>query len=136
MKSILSRLFTLVLIGVIGLTSLTGCSSTPKNSLSGDYRQDTLAIVNGLRNAIELPDDSPAKASAQEQTKQIIYEYASRYRRDNSVANLSSYTTVRTALNALAGHYSSYPNRPIPEKLKARLRKELKQVEGALKRNN
>ena len=136
MKSILSRLFALVLIGVVGLTSLTGCSFAPKNSLSGDYRQDTLTIVNSLRNAIELPEDSPAKASAQEQTKQIIYEYASRYRRDKSVSSLSSYTTVRTALNALAGHYSSYPNRPIPQKLKVRLEKELKQVESALKRNN
>lgn len=136
MKSILSRLFALVLIWVVGVTSLTGCSFGSKGSLSGDYRQDTLAIVNGLRNAIELPDDSLDKASSQEQTKQIIYEYASRYRRDQSVSNLSSYTTIRTALNALAGHYSSYPNRPIPQKLKARLEKELKQVEGALRRNN
>lgn len=136
MKSILSRLFALVLICLVGLTSLTGCGSTSKNGLSGDYRQDTLVLVNSLRNAIELADDAPAKAGAQEQTKQIIYEYASRYRRDNSVSNLSSYTTIRTALNALAGHYSSYPNRPIPEKLKARLEKELRQVESALKRNN
>jgi len=28
---------------------------------------------------------------------------------------------MRTALNSLAGHYSSYPNRPVPEKLKQRL---------------
>ena len=136
MKSILSRVFALVLIWVVGVASLTGCSFGGKGTLSGDYRQDTLSIVNSLREAIELPDDSPAKASSQEQTKQIIYEYASRYRRNQSVSNLSSYTTIRTALNALAGHYSSYPNRPIPQNLKKRLEKELKQVEGALRRNN
>ncbi|MEM1309725.1 MAG: photosystem II protein Psb27, partial [Cyanobacteria bacterium P01_H01_bin.153] len=36
--------------------------------------------------------------------------------------------------NGLAGHYSSYPNRPVPEKLKQRLEQEFKQVEAALKR--
>jgi len=41
---------------------------------------------------------------------------------------------MRTALNSLAGHYSSYPNRPVPEKLKQRLEQEFKQVEVALKR--
>ena len=136
MKSILSRVFALVLVCIIGGTSLTGCSFGSKGALSGDYRQDTLTIVNNLRTAIELPDDSPDRASIQEQTKQIIYDYASRYRRNQSVSTLSSYTTIRTALNALAGHYSSYPNRPLPQKLKARLEKELKQVEGALRRNN
>ena len=136
MKSILSRVFALVLIWIVGVTSLTGCSFGGKGNLSGDYRQDTLTMVNNLRTAIELPDDSTTRASTQEQTQQIIYDYASRYRRNPSVANLSSYTTIRTALNALAGHYSSYPNRPLPEKLKARLEKELKQVEGALRRNN
>jgi photosystem II Psb27 protein len=41
---------------------------------------------------------------------------------------------MRTALNALAGHYSSYPNRPIPDKLKERLQQEFKQVEIAVSR--
>ena len=52
----------------------------------------------------------------------------------NSVSGLSSFTTMRTALNSLAGHYSSYPNRPVPQKLKTRLEQELQQVESALKR--
>jgi photosystem II Psb27 protein len=41
---------------------------------------------------------------------------------------------MRTALDALAGHYSSYPNRPVPEKLKQRLEQEFDQVEVAVKR--
>ncbi len=41
---------------------------------------------------------------------------------------------MRTALNSLAGHYSSYPNRPVPQKLKDRLEQEFNQVEAALRR--
>jgi photosystem II Psb27 protein len=36
----------------------------------------------------------------------------------------------------LAGHYSSYPNRPLPDKLKVRLEQEFKQVEQALSRES
>jgi photosystem II Psb27 protein len=131
MKRYLSRLVALVLVVVIGLM---GCSSNSVTGLTGDYRQDTLGLLQRLRTAIELPEDAPDKAAAQAEARQKINDFASRYRRDNSVATLSSFTTIRTALNSLAGHYSSYPNRPLPEKLKNRLEQEFKQVENALKR--
>ncbi len=102
--------------------------------MTGDYNQDTLAVVNVLRNAIELPDDSPEKGAVQAQARQLINDFSSRYRREGSVARLNSYTTMRTALNSLAGHYSSYPNRPIPQKLKDRLEMEFKQIEQAISR--
>jgi photosystem II Psb27 protein len=133
MKRYLSPLVALVLVVVIGLM---GCSSNSVTGLTGDYRQDTLALLQGLRTAIELPDDAPDKASAQAQARQQINDFASRYRRDSSVTTLSSFTTMRTALNSLAGHYSSYPNRPIPQKLKSRLEQEFRQVENALKRGS
>ncbi len=41
---------------------------------------------------------------------------------------------MRTVLNSLAGHYSSYPNRPVPQKLKDRLQEEFVQIESALRR--
>jgi len=131
MKRYWSRLLALVLVLVIGLM---GCSSA--GDLSGDYRQDTLAVVNTLRTAIELPEDSPNKAQVQAEARQKINEFAARYQRDNSLTNLSSFTTMRTALNSLAGHYSSYPNRPLPKKLKQRLEQEFKQVEMALSRGS
>lgn len=131
MKSLITRLFALVLVAVVGLT---GCSAGSSGMLTGDYQQDTLMLVDSLRNSIALPDDDPAKLEAQAEAKTIISDFASRYRRDSSVANLSSFTTMRTALNAIAGHYSSYPNRPLPDKLKTRVEQELKQVEAALKR--
>jgi photosystem II Psb27 protein len=129
MKRYWSRLLALVLVLTIGLM---GCSSP--DSLTGDYRQDTLAVVGILKNALELPQDSPEKAAAQAEARQKINAFSARYQRVNSVATLSSFTTMRTALNSLAGHYSSYPNRPVPEKLKNRLEKEFELVEAALKR--
>ncbi|MGH7999347.1 MAG: photosystem II protein Psb27 [Brasilonema sp.] len=130
MKHYWSRLLALVLVVVIGLM---GCNSSP-GALTGDYRQDTLAVVNTLRTAIELPQDSPDRASLQTEARKKINDFAARYQRDASVSGLASFTTMRTALNSLAGHYSSYPNRPVPQKLKDRLEQEFERVEVALRR--
>jgi photosystem II Psb27 protein len=130
MNRFLSRVFALVLVLMVGLM---GCSSSP-TGLSGNYRQDTLALIESLRGALELPNESPEKAAAQEEAREKINDFSARYRRDGSLLKLSSFTTMRTALNSLAGHYSSYPNRPVPQKLKDRLEIEFNQVEAALKR--
>ncbi|MDJ1181119.1 photosystem II protein Psb27 [Roseofilum sp. BLCC_M91] len=130
MKRFFARLLPLILVAIVGLV---GCSSTP-SVITGNYSQDTLNMVDSLRTAIELPEDAPNKAEAQAEARELINQYASRYRRDKSVSTLTSFTTIRTALNSLAGHYSSYPNRPVPEKLKKRINQELRQVEAALKR--
>ena len=90
--------------------------------------------MTSLRTAIEVPDKDPSKAAAQAEARQKINDFAARYRRDTALAKLSSFTTMRTALNSLAAHYSSYPNRPLPQKLKDRLEYEFKQVEAALRR--
>lgn len=131
MNRYFSRLLALVLVVVIGLM---GCSSNSVSGLSGDYHQDTFAVVNSLRTAIQLPDDSPDKIDAQAKARQIINDFASRYQRDTSLLKLSSFTTMRTALNSLAAHYASYPNRPLPQQLKDRLEQEFKQVEAAINR--
>ena len=132
MRNLLSRVFALMLVAVIGLT---GCSAVgPSDGLTGNYTEDTTALIDTLRESIALPKDAPNKAQLQDEAKAKINGFASRYRRNGSVSNLSSFATMRTALNALAGHYSSYPNRPIPAKLKTRLEQEFKQVEMALRR--
>lgn len=130
-KQYLSRLLALVLVVAI---SLVGCSGT--GVLTGNYSQDTLTLVNSLRTAIELPEDAPDKAAAQAEARQQINEFFARYRRDNDIAKLASFTTMQTALNGLAGHYNSYPNRPIPKKLKDRLEQEFSQVEAAVQRGS
>ncbi len=132
MKSLLSRMFALMLVAFIGLT---GCSAVgPSDGLTGNYADDTIAMIDSLREAIALPSDTPNKMELQNEAKQRINDFASRYRRDTDISNLSSFATMRTALNALAGHYSSYPNRPVPQKLQDRLEQEFKQVEAALRR--
>ncbi|MGF1523581.1 MAG: photosystem II protein Psb27 [Leptolyngbyaceae cyanobacterium] len=134
MRQLLTRLISLVLVAVIGLT---GCSSSGvSGQMTGDYRQDTLTVIDSLRTAINLPKDDPDKAASEASARSLINDFASRYRRDPEIESLSSFTTIRTALNALAGHYSSYPNRPVPDKLKQRLEQEFKQVEAALKRGS
>ena len=131
MKRHWSRLLSLLLVVVIGMGSSPANAAT---SLGGDYRQDTLSVVNTLKTALDLPEGSPDKAAAQAEARQKINDFAARYRRDSKVSSLTSFTTMRTALNSLAGHYSSYPNRPVPQKLKQRLEQEFKQIEVALKR--
>ncbi|MBG0742072.1 photosystem II protein Psb27 [Cylindrospermopsis raciborskii LB2897] len=130
MKTYWSRLLALILVITIGLI---GCSGTP-DSLTGDYRQDTLAVVKVMRQAVEVSPNDPNKAAIQAEARQKINDFSARYQRSSSVSSLSSFTTMRTALNALAGHYSSYPNRPLPQKLKDRLELEFNRVELALKR--
>ena len=132
-KRYISRLVALVLVVAIGLM---GCSSTSVTGLVGDYRQDSLSLLQNLRTTIELPKDAPEKSEAQEKARQAINEFVSRYRRDSSVVSLSSFTTMQTALNSLAGHYSSYPNRPLSQKLKNRLELEFRQVESSLNRGS
>jgi photosystem II Psb27 protein len=129
MKRYWSRLLALVLVLAIGLI---GCSSP--DSLTGDYRQDTLTVVSTLRKALEISEDSPDRTAIQTEARQKINDFSARYQRAGSTSGLSSFTTMRTALNSLAGHYSSYPNRPVPQKLKNRLEQEFDQVESALKR--
>ncbi|HEY9811787.1 MAG TPA: photosystem II protein Psb27 [Halomicronema sp.] len=133
MKRYLSRLLALVL--VVGI-SLMGCSGADVSGFTGNYPEDTIKVVSSLRTAIALPDDSPEKPEAQAKARQAINDFASRYRRDPAIAKLPSFSTMRTALNSLAAHYASYPNRPVPQKLKERLEQEFKQVELAIKRGN
>jgi photosystem II Psb27 protein len=129
-KKYLSRILALVLVVVIGLV---GCGANP-SGLTGNYSQDTLTVLENLRTAIDLPDNAENKKEVVSLARKQISDYASRYRRNSKTSGLRSFTTMQTALNAIAGYYSSYGNRPLPEKLKQRLSQEFRQVEISLKR--
>ena len=129
-KKYLSRVLALILVAAI---SLVGCGSNP-SGLTGNYNQDTATVLTNLREAIELPDDASNKKEVIGLARKQISDYASRYRRNSKTAGLRSFTTMQTALNALAGYYSSYGTRPLPEKLRKRLSQEFRQVEISLKR--
>lgn len=133
MKRLFSRLLSLLLVASL---FLVGCSANAPSGLSGNYSQDTLAVIESLRSAINLPDDSPDKTAAQADAKAKINGYISQYRRNSKVSGSQSFMSMGTALNGLASHYNSSPNRPIPDKLKNRLEQEFKQIEVVLKRES
>lgn len=128
-KSYLSKLFALLLVVVVGLY---GCGST--TGLTGNYTQDTLNVLEKMQLAINLPAETAIeeKKEIENETRKQINDYVSRYRKNANYGGLKSFTTMQTALNSLAGYYTSYGNRPLPDKLKKRLSQEFKQVEFAL----
>ncbi|WP_071880320.1 photosystem II protein Psb27 [Dactylococcopsis salina] len=133
-KSMLKRLLALTLVVVVSTVGLAGCSGDNKG-LTGDYRQDTLTVLDTLRTTLELSVDDPQREEVREKARKQLNEYAARYRRDEQVAGLRSFTTMQTALNALANYYTSaYATRPIPDKVKDRVSQEFAQVERALRR--
>lgn len=129
LKNYWSRLLPLVLVAVIGLT---GCNSS--TGLTGNYSQDTLTVIETLTTALDLPSDAPDLAAIQTTAREQINDYISRYRRETKSGGLRSFTTMQTALNSLAGYYTAYGSRPIPEKLKNRLKIEFKQAKVAVER--
>jgi photosystem II Psb27 protein len=129
LKSYLSRLLALVLAVTIGLM---GCSSV--SGMTGNYSQDTLKVIETLTTALDLPPDAPNQKELQANAREEINDYISRYRRDSNSGGLRSFTTMQTALNSLAGYYTAYGSRPLPDKLKSRLQLELKQAKVAVER--
>jgi len=141
MLSALARLiqpFSRVAIAlVLGLSLLlTACSGDADARLTGDYVEDTVAVSRTLRDVIDLPQDAENHAEAEAEARALINDYMSRYRPQPRVNGLSSFTTMQTALNSLAGHYASYANRPLPEALHDRLAKELSKAEKSVIRGS
>ena len=141
MLSTLARLFQplsrVVLAWVLGLSLLlTACSGDAEARLTGDYVEDTVAVSRSLREVIDLPQDADNHAEAESEARALINDYMSRYRPQPRVNGLSSFTTMQTALNSLAGHYASYANRPLPETLHDRLAKELAKAEKSVIRGS
>ena len=133
-KSMLKRFLAFVLVVVVSTVGLAGCSGNDQG-LTGNYREDTLTVLNTLRTTLELSVDDPEREEAREKARKQLNEYAARYRRNEQVAGLSSFTTMQTALNALANYYTSaYATRPIPKRVKERVSEEFAQVERALRR--
>jgi photosystem II Psb27 protein len=134
LKKFLARLLTLALVVMVSFTGLTACSTASAGGLTGKYVDDTLLVLESLTTAIQLPADAPNRAEVQEAARLQMNEYTSRYRRDPKTSGLRSFTTMQTALNALAGYYSSFGSRPLPEKLKTRLTSEFEKATLAVKR--
>ncbi len=126
LKQLFSRL-AVALVLCLSL-ALTACSSA-NTGLSGNYIEDTVAVADSLLSTIALGADDPARAEAEIEARSLSNGYVARYRPRSSVNGLGSFTTMQTAINSMAGHYTNYPNRPLPEAIKERIAKELKKAE-------
>jgi len=117
-----------VALCLCGCLLLTGCNAS-RTGLSGNYPEDTVAVADVLLSTISLGADDPGREEAETQARSLMNGYVARYRPRSAVNSLGSFTTMQTAVNSLAGHYTNYPNRPLPDALKERLTKELKKAE-------
>jgi photosystem II Psb27 protein len=129
-----SRSLTPLLAVALSLSlMLTACGSSG-NSLSGSYVDDTMAVAQTLLGTIALSQDDPGRAEAEAEARALINDYTALYRPKSRFNGLPSFTTMQTAMNSLAGHYTNYANRPLPETLRNRLEKELKKAETSVVR--
>jgi photosystem II Psb27 protein len=127
--------FNRVLIALcLGCVLLLSACGTSANGLTGNYVEDTVAVADSLLSTISLASDDPGRPEAETQARALMSDYMARYRPRSAVNGLSSFTTMQTALNSLAGHYANYPNRPLGEALQSRLSKELKKAETSVVR--
>ena len=132
---LVKRLMGATLALCLGLSLiLTSFVDTAKASssavLTGKYVEDTISVANQLKDTIAIAEGSEGLEAAEGEAVKIITDYISIYRGRSQVNGLDSFTTMQTALNSLAGHYKNYQNRPLPEKLKERLNKELSKAES------
>ena len=139
MVSALARLFkpfarAAIALGLGLCLLLTACSGDSDARLTGNYADDTLSVAQTILEMIDIPQDDPSHAQAESEARSLITDYVSRYRAQPRINGLSSFTTMQTALNSLAGHYANYANRPLPEALHDRLAKELNKAEKAVVR--
>ncbi len=132
MKRFLSRLLAVVCVVLISLSAMPAVASA--DSLTGRYQEDVQLVIDTLKVAIDVTADNPDRATLNAEARRKINDFSARYRRNDKVSRLSSFTTMRTALNSLAAHYSAYPNRLVPDKLKVRLLDEFKRAQIAVNR--
>ena len=107
-----------------------------KTFMTGDFAKDTISVSATLKETITLPKEDKGLSEAEKEAVFLISDYISRYRNRSQVNTSTTFTTMQTALNALSGHYKTFANRPVPEKLKERLNKELSKAEKLAVRDN
>jgi len=134
LQGLISQIGRSLLVLCLALSLLLTACNGSSTGLSGNYVEDTVAVADNLLSTIALSADDPGRAEAETQARALMNDYVARYRPRSAVNGLSSFTTMQTALNSLAGHYANYPNRPLPEALQNRLSKELKKAESSATR--
>mgnify|MGYP001426396261 CR=1 FL=1 len=133
-KNFLLASITLCLSLSLIILPLGSLADAARSSMSGDFAKDTVNVAKSLKETIAVPNDQNNNSDANKDAVVLITDYISRYRNRPQVNQTVSYTTMQTALNAMAGHIKTFSNRPIPEDLKERLNKELSKAEDLVTR--
>ena len=140
MHELFSKFFTKPISFIICISISLGMFYSPsyaaKTSMTGDYAKDTISVVKTLQIAVDTPKDSPNKDVVRDESLALITDYISRYRNRGMFNKTQSFTTMQTALNAMAGHYKNFAARPLPDKLKERLTKEFSLAEKMVLRES
>ena len=131
LKRLSRQIRRLTLALCLGLTLLLTACGDSVSTLTGDYVEDTVAVVHTLQTTLALPADAEGLQESEHEAHDLINDYMSKYRPRPRVNGLSSFTTMQTALNSLQGHYNTYTNRPVPDALRTRVEKELSKAEKA-----
>ena len=132
----LTKVISFALSSIIVFTIFISPSLAVKTLMTGDYAKDTISVVKTLQTAVDTPKDSPNKDEVRSEALILITDYISRYRNRGMVNKTQSFTTMQTALNAMAGHYKNFASRPLPDKLKERLTKEFSLAEKMVLRES
>jgi len=116
-----------ICIGLCLILAPLGISAEASSGalMSGNYIDDTVSVAQSLQEIITIPTEEEGRPEAKTEAVQLITAYISRYRNRSQVNTSLSYTTMQTALNAMAGHYKTFPNRALPDQLKERLDNQL-----------
>ena len=136
---ILKKIFktlTIILAFILCINLSAIPSYAAKTSMTGDYTKDTVAVVQTLKDAVGTSKDALNSGEVRDEALALITDYISRYRNRGMVNKTQSFTTMQTALNAMAGHYKNFASRPLPDKLKERLNKELALAEKMVLRES
>ena len=136
LSKIFHRVFIFTLSFITSITLLGYPAFAAKSNMTGDYTKDTVSVVKTLKGVIDTPKDAPNKEEVREEALSVITDYISRYRNRGMVNTTQSFTTMQTALNAMAGHYKNFATRPLPDNLKERLNKELSIAEKMVLRES
>ena len=132
----LTKFISVALSLIVVFTLFTSPSIAAKTAMTGDYAKDTISVVKSLQSAVDTSKDSPNKNEVRDEALTLITDYISRYRNRGMVNKTQSFTTMQTALNAMAGHYKNFATRPLPDKLKERLTKEFSLAEKMVLRES
>ncbi len=130
------KALSFILCFSIFLTFFNPPSYAATTSMTGDYAKDTISVVKTLQKAVDTPKDSENKDEVRDEALSLITDYISRYRNRGKVNKTQSFTTMQTALNAMAGHYKNFASRPLPDTLKERLTKEFSIAEKMVLRES